>query len=115
VTSNPKGYVLLIYFQTLVEAQASEERESKEREEYERRKKIAAEWQIKLEQSQKQEKDILEIQSEPLRSYVVKELMPELTAGLMLVAKERPSDPIDFLAEFLYKKAEEKRNQNQNV
>lgn len=57
----------------------------------------------KVEEVRKQEKDTLEVQSEPLRNYLVKYVMPTLTAGLIEVAKVRPDDPVDFLAEFLFK------------
>ena len=56
-----------------------------------------------MEEVRKQERDTLEIQSEPLRNYLVKYVMPTLTAGLIEVAKVRPEDPIDYLAEFLFK------------
>jgi adenylate kinase len=56
-----------------------------------------------MDQVRKQEREILEVQSEPLRQYLVKFVMPTLTAGLVEVAKVRPEDPIDFLAEFLFK------------
>lgn len=57
----------------------------------------------KLEVVRKQERDTLEVQSEPLRNYLVKYVMPTLTAGLIEVAKVRPDDPVDYLAEFLFK------------
>ncbi|KAJ3325909.1 Adenylate kinase 7 [Boothiomyces sp. JEL0866] len=85
------------------EAQAAEERHKRQQEEMERHKKATAEWNAKLEQVRKQEQEVLEIQSEPLRNYLVKYIMPTLTAGLVEVAKIRPEDPIDYLAEFLFK------------
>lgn len=33
----------------------------------------------------------------------MKNVIPTLTAGLIEVAKIRPEDPIDFLAEFMFK------------
>jgi adenylate kinase len=33
----------------------------------------------------------------------MKHVIPTLTAGLIQVAKIRPDDPIDFLAEFMFK------------
>jgi adenylate kinase len=89
---------------------ASDERMKREHEEIERHKKVTAEWvfslliqQAKLEQVRKQEQDVLQVQSEPLRNYLIKYVMPTLTAGLVEVAKVRPEDPIDYLAEFLFK------------
>ncbi|XP_068630658.1 adenylate kinase 7-like [Battus philenor] len=40
---------------------------------------------------------------EPMRNYLVQYIFPTLTAGLLEVAKLRPKDPIDFLAEYLFK------------
>ncbi|XP_014363672.2 adenylate kinase 7 [Papilio machaon] len=40
---------------------------------------------------------------EPMRNYLVQYIFPTLTAGLLEVAKLRPNDPIDFLAEYLFK------------
>ncbi|KAJ3277144.1 Adenylate kinase 7 [Terramyces sp. JEL0728] len=85
------------------ESTAAEERVKRQQEEMERHKKATAEWNAKLEQVRKQEQEVLEIQSEPLRNYLVKYIMPTLTAGLVEVAKVRPEDPIDYLAEFLFK------------
>ncbi|KAJ3260305.1 Adenylate kinase 7 [Boothiomyces macroporosus] len=85
------------------EAAAAEERFKRQQEEIERHNKATAEWNAKLEQVRKQEQEVLEIQSEPLRNYLVKYIMPTLTAGLVEVAKIRPEDPIDYLAEFLFK------------
>jgi adenylate kinase len=50
-----------------------------------------------------QEQEVLEIQSSPLRNYLTKYVMPTLSAGLIEVAKVRPDDPIDYLAEYLFK------------
>ncbi|KAI8897949.1 hypothetical protein BC833DRAFT_591684 [Globomyces pollinis-pini] len=85
------------------EAIATEERKKREQEEFERHKKVTAEWNARIEQVRKQEQEVLEIQSEPLRNYLVKYVMPTLTAGLIEVAKVRPEDPIDYLAEYLFK------------
>lgn len=47
--------------------------------------------------------DVLQLQSLPLRNYLMKHVIPTLTAGLIEVAKSRPDDPIDFLAEYMFK------------
>ena len=45
----------------------------------------------------KQEEELLEIQSIPLRNYLMKHVMPTLTMGLIECSKQRPDDPVDFL------------------
>ncbi|XP_048511176.1 DPY30 domain-containing protein 1-like [Athalia rosae] len=40
---------------------------------------------------------------EPLRNYLVKYVFPTLTQGLIKVAELRPDDPVDYLAEYLFK------------
>ncbi|KAI8854406.1 hypothetical protein BC829DRAFT_424481 [Chytridium lagenaria] len=57
----------------------------------------------RMEEIRKQEQDVLEAQSVPLRNYLMKYVMPTLTTGLIEVCKARPDDPIDYLAEFLFK------------
>ncbi|KAJ8331256.1 hypothetical protein O5D80_000811 [Batrachochytrium dendrobatidis] len=85
------------------EALAAEERSAREKEESERHAKAKLEWNMRLEEVRKQEKEVLEAQSLPLRNYLMKYIMPTLTAGLIEIAKIRPDDPVDSLAEFLFK------------
>ena len=40
---------------------------------------------------------MLETQSIPLRNYLMKNVMPTLTQGLIEVCKVRPDDAIDYL------------------
>jgi hypothetical protein len=42
--------------------------------------------------------------SAPLRAYLMSEVIPTLTEGLIEVTKVRPEDPVDFLAEWIFKK-----------
>ena len=86
-----------------IEAIANEERIKRETEEMERHKKAVAEWNARIEEVRKQEQDVLQTQSLPLRNYLMKHVIPTLTAGLIELAKIRPEDPIDFLAEFMFK------------
>lgn len=41
--------------------------------------------------------------SAPLRAYLMSEVIPTLTEGLIEVTKVRPEDPVDFLAEWIFK------------
>lgn len=50
-----------------------------------------------------QEAEILQVQSLPLREYLMKHVIPTVSAGLIEIAKMRPDDPIDYLAEYLFK------------
>eukprot|EP00052_Salpingoeca_macrocollata_P017549 m.143118 g.143118 ORF g.143118 m.143118 type:complete len:682 (-) comp20426_c0_seq1:60-2105(-) len=61
------------------------------------------EWDHKLDEVRRQEKEMLEEQSLPLRNFLMKHVMPTLSKGLMEVCQARPADPVDFLAEFLFK------------
>ncbi|KAJ3015879.1 Adenylate kinase 7 [Thoreauomyces humboldtii] len=82
---------------------AEEEKQRREKEEEDRQSKAVAEWNSRLEEVRKQEQEVLEAQSVPLRNYLMKFVMPTLTSGLIEVCKARPEDPIDYLAEFLFK------------
>ncbi|KAJ3416008.1 Adenylate kinase 7 [Chytridiales sp. JEL 0842] len=80
-----------------------EERARREKEEAERHGKAVSEWNSRMEEIRKQEQEVLEAQSVPLRNYLMKYVMPTLTSGLIDVCKVRPEDPIDYLAEYLFK------------
>ena len=45
----------------------------------------------------KEEYELLEAQSVPLRNYLMKHVMPTLTQGLIECCKIRPDDAIDYL------------------
>ncbi|XP_019630798.1 PREDICTED: adenylate kinase 7-like isoform X1 [Branchiostoma belcheri] len=85
------------------EAQEQEERERKEAEEAAERARRQEEWAERLEEVRRQEQEVLEAQSTPLRNYLMKHVMPTLTQGLIEACKVRPDDPVDFLAEYLFK------------
>lgn len=74
-----------------------------QREEIDRlqKQKLSILWSQKLELVRNQEQEILRAETEPLRNYLLKNVIPTLSAGLTELAKVRPDDPIDFLAEYL--------------
>lgn len=67
------------------------------------------EWTTLLEEYQMEEEKLLVVQSEPLRNYLMKFVFPTLTRGLIETARMKPEDPIDFLAEFLFRENPEGR------
>jgi adenylate kinase len=73
-----------------------------EKAEDERKNKMEA-WTETLEKLQMEEEKILVAQSEPLRHYLMKYVFPTLTKGLIELATLKPDDPVDFLAEYLFK------------
>ncbi|KTG40405.1 hypothetical protein cypCar_00022793 [Cyprinus carpio] len=79
------------------------EAERREEEEAQQRDKCWGEWNQQLVEVKRQEHDLLESQSELLRNYLMKDVMPTLTQGLIECCRIRPDDPIDFLAEYLLK------------
>lgn len=76
----------------MLRRQASEEHETK-----------MEEWTKLLEELQIEEEKLLTVQSEPLRHYMVRFIFPTLARGLIEVARIKPYDPVDFLAEFLFR------------
>ncbi|EQC29283.1 hypothetical protein SDRG_12951 [Saprolegnia diclina VS20] len=60
----------------------------------------------RLEIIQKEEMDVLEARSKPLRAYLMETVIPALTEGMLEVVKVQPEDPIDYLADFLFKKGQ---------
>lgn len=47
--------------------------------------------------------ELVETLSQPLRSYLLSNVIPPLVEGLLDVCATRPEDPVDHLAEFLFK------------
>ncbi|KAF3701565.1 Adenylate kinase 7 [Channa argus] len=85
------------------EGQVKAEEEQREAEEARQRAARWEEWTKGLEKERQQEEELLEVQSVPMRNYLMKHVMPILTRGLMECCKVRPQDPVDFLAEYLFK------------
>ena len=50
-----------------------------------------------------QEAELLEVRSIPLRNYLMQNVIPTLTEGLIEVCKLKPEDPVDYLAAYLFK------------
>ncbi|KAI1895313.1 hypothetical protein AGOR_G00105010 [Albula goreensis] len=79
------------------------EMERKEAEEAASRAARWEEWSKHMEEVQMVEQGLLEAQTAPLQNYLMKNVMPILTQGLIECCKARPDDPVDFLAEYLFK------------
>ena len=50
-----------------------------------------------LEDVKREEQQLLEAQSTPLRNYLMQNVMPTMTLGMIECCRVRPDDPIDFL------------------
>jgi len=53
------------------------------------------------------EASTLEAEALPLRTYLMSQVVPTLTAGLSEVCKEQPEDPIEYLAQYLFAHAQD--------
>ncbi|XP_076749056.1 adenylate kinase 7 [Xylocopa sonorina] len=82
-------------------ARLQEERELAERERL--RDEKMAEWTSLLEKLKEEEEERLCLDGLPLRHYLMKYVFPTLTRGLIEVANLRPDDPVDYLAEYLFR------------
>lgn len=78
-----------------------------------REAKIAKEKKIKddamaakMEDIRKQERDLLDQRSQPIRQYLMDNVVPHLTEGLIELCKKVPEDAIDHLANFLLERAD---------
>jgi len=60
-------------------------------------------WDASLKLVKQQEEEAMEASSSPLRTFLVRHVMPTLTQGLVEVSKNRPDDPVDYLAEYLFR------------
>uniref|UniRef100_A0A670ZVR6 Adenylate kinase 7 n=1 Tax=Pseudonaja textilis TaxID=8673 RepID=A0A670ZVR6_PSETE len=86
--------------------EAKEKADLEKQELEERAQKIAnwEEWNKRLEEVKRQEQELLEAQSIPLRNYLMKHVMPTLMQGLNQCCMVRPDDPVDFLCNpYLFK------------
>ena len=61
----------------------------------------------KMEKLREQERDLLDKRSQPIRQYLMDNVVPHLTEGLIDLCKTIPDDPVDYLSNFLLKKADE--------
>ncbi|NWI92892.1 KAD7 kinase, partial [Pitta sordida] len=85
------------------EAQEKAEQERKEAEERAERMARLEEWNKQLEEVKRQEQELFEAQTVPLRNYLMKNVMPTLMQGINECCRIRPDDPVNFLAEYLFK------------
>jgi adenylate kinase len=53
-----------------------------------------------------QDQELVEACSQPLRRYLMDNVIPSLVDGMLNICKVQPEDPIDYLAEYLFNKAE---------
>mmetsp|Transcript_25469 Transcript_25469/g.39255 ORF Transcript_25469/g.39255 Transcript_25469/m.39255 type:complete len:130 (-) Transcript_25469:47-436(-) len=51
------------------------------------------------------QKEQLDQKSQPIRQYLMDNLVPILTDGLIEICKVQPNDPVDSLAEYLFKRS----------
>ncbi|KAG1706079.1 hypothetical protein DVH05_002640 [Phytophthora capsici] len=85
---------------------AQHTREQDAQEEAAQQAKLARE-RARLELVQREEAELLETRAKPLRTYLMDTVLPALTEGMLEVVKVQPTDPIDYLAEFLFRKGQE--------
>ena len=72
-------------------------------EEQKEREVAQKEEQDRLDEIKRQEMELLEARSLPLRRYLMKNVIPSLTEGLLETCKVMPEDPVDYLAEYLFR------------
>jgi adenylate kinase len=69
------------------------------------RKQKEAYTKQRLEQIKEWERDVLDQKSQPIRQYLMDNLVPILTEGLLEVCKRTPDDPVDYLSEYLFRRS----------
>eukprot|EP01062_Namystynia_karyoxenos_P058355 TRINITY_DN49916_c0_g1_i1.p1 TRINITY_DN49916_c0_g1~~TRINITY_DN49916_c0_g1_i1.p1 ORF type:complete len:909 (+),score=488.48 TRINITY_DN49916_c0_g1_i1:96-2729(+) len=78
------------------------QRQQREKEEKESQLRLRQQEEERLAAMKAEEKEMLEIRKEPLKEYLMANIIPVLTKGLIEVCEQRPEDPIDYLAEWLF-------------
>lgn len=59
----------------------------------------------RMDQLRDEQKEVLDSKSQPIRQYLLDNLVPILTDGMLDVCKRQPQDPVDSLAEYLFKRS----------
>ncbi|KAM7543223.1 hypothetical protein Aperf_G00000006991 [Anoplocephala perfoliata] len=85
------------------EVECRELENSREAEEFRRREVHKREFSNLLEGMRAQEAEALLKASRPLREFLAKFVMPTLTKGIFECIWRRPEDPVDYLAEYLFR------------
>lgn len=57
-----------------------------------------------MESLKENERKILDEKSKPIRQYLIDNVIPQLTEGLIEICRQTPSNPLDFLIGFLEEK-----------
>jgi adenylate kinase len=89
--------------------EAKAENEDKMHEGKENRQKVIEQ---KKEAIRESEINIIENKSVAIRTYLTDNVMDKLTEGLIETCKVMPDDPVDFLAEFLFKEGKNFRSRH---
>ncbi|XP_017287160.1 adenylate kinase 7 isoform X2 [Kryptolebias marmoratus] len=85
------------------EAEQRAKEEQTEEEEARSRATRWKDWTQSLEAERQQEEQQLEEQTVLMRGYLMEHVMPTLTRGLLECCRTQPPNPVEFLAEFLFK------------
>jgi adenylate kinase len=58
-----------------------------------------------LEDLKERERQLLEKKSQVLRLYLLENVVPILSQGILEVCQKLPDDPVDYLADFLFERS----------
>eukprot|EP00930_Biecheleria_cincta_P082291 TRINITY_DN7204_c0_g1_i6.p1 TRINITY_DN7204_c0_g1~~TRINITY_DN7204_c0_g1_i6.p1 ORF type:complete len:723 (-),score=203.28 TRINITY_DN7204_c0_g1_i6:432-2600(-) len=89
------------------DARREAERQEQAQKEANLRDKTAEEEESRRQVIAQNEATHLEAEAQPLRRYLLANVVPTLTAGLGEVCKEQPEDPIEYLAQYLFAHAQD--------
>lgn len=94
-----------LYEQELEEKRTSDRQRVREEESKEvvASRKARDEESARIEDMKEAERRMLEERKEPLKAYLMQSVIPILTKGLIDVCNRRPDDPVDYLAEWLFR------------
>jgi len=81
------------------EADAQKKKQATDKQE---REQIRSQDENRLKEIERQEQEMLQVKSEPLRKYLLDNVIPILTKGLIEVCQVQPEDPVDYLARWLF-------------
>ena len=93
--------ILQRHLATTEESPEEETKEDVEEKQKEEAKAEEAKAKSRLDKIKEQERELLDTRSQPIRQYLMDNVVPLLTEGLIKICKEMPDRPIGELADFL--------------
>jgi len=99
--------ILQKHLEKLGQEPKDEENQDQEEKSREELKVQEAKAKTRLDKIKEQERELLDTRSQPIRQYLMDNVVPLLTEGLIKICKEMPDKPTGTLADYLIQRCDE--------